>query len=81
MTETTRPPLQRVAVLIPTYNERDTLPLAVRGVRAAVPDADVVVEATWRDVKPEIELRVPGFAPISRTASDSREEFNLSDPP
>ena len=43
MTETTRPPLQRVAVLIPTYNERDTLPLAVQGVRAAVPEADVVV--------------------------------------
>ncbi len=43
MPETTRPPLRRVAVLIPTYNERDTLPEAVRGVRAAVPDADVVV--------------------------------------
>ncbi len=41
--ETTRAPLRRVAVLIPTYNERDTLPDAVRGVRTAVPDADVVV--------------------------------------
>jgi dolichol-phosphate mannosyltransferase len=41
--ETPRPPLRRVAVLIPTYNERDTLPTAVHGVRTAVPDADVVV--------------------------------------
>jgi dolichol-phosphate mannosyltransferase len=41
--ETTRPPLRRVAVLIPTYNERATLPEAVRGVRAVVPEADVVV--------------------------------------
>lgn len=43
MPETTRPLLRRVAVLIPTYNERDTLPEAVRGVRATVPSADVVV--------------------------------------
>ncbi len=43
MPETTRPPLRRVAVLIPTYNERATLPEAVRGVRAVVPEADVVV--------------------------------------
>ncbi len=43
MPENPRPPLRRVAVLIPTYNERETLPDAVRGVRAAVPDADVVV--------------------------------------
>jgi dolichol-phosphate mannosyltransferase len=41
--DTTRPPLERVAVLIPTYNERENLPLAVRGVRSAVPTADVVV--------------------------------------
>ena len=39
----------------------------------------VVVEATWRETKPEIELRVPGFDPVVRTASGSREEFNLSD--
>ncbi len=43
MPDTPRPPLRRVAVLIPTYNERETLPVAVRGVRAAVPGADVVV--------------------------------------
>jgi dolichol-phosphate mannosyltransferase len=41
--ESPRPPLRRVAVLIPTYNERDTLPLTVSGVRRVVPDADVVV--------------------------------------
>ena len=43
MPDQDRPPLRRVAVLIPTYNERETLPIAVRGVRAAVPEADVVV--------------------------------------
>ena len=39
----TRPPIERVAVLIPTYNERENLPGLVRRVRAAVPAADVVV--------------------------------------
>ncbi|NHA68329.1 polyprenol monophosphomannose synthase [Phycicoccus flavus] len=43
MPEPDRAPIQRVAVLIPTYNERETLPVAVRGVRAALPEADVVV--------------------------------------
>jgi dolichol-phosphate mannosyltransferase len=43
LTETARPPLERVAVLIPTYNERDTLPVIVRRVRQVVPDVDVVV--------------------------------------
>lgn len=43
MPDPDRPEIRRVAVLIPTYNERDTLPVAVRGVRAAVPTADVVV--------------------------------------
>jgi dolichol-phosphate mannosyltransferase len=43
LTETAWPPLRRVAVLIPTYNERDTLPTIVRRVRALVPDVDVVV--------------------------------------
>ena len=38
-----RPPIERVAVLIPTYNERDNLPLIVERTRAAVPSADVVV--------------------------------------
>jgi dolichol-phosphate mannosyltransferase len=41
--EPSRPPLRRVAVLLPTYNERDSLPHVVRGVRRLVPDADVVV--------------------------------------
>lgn len=33
----------RVLVCIPTYNERENLPLIVRRIRAAVPTADVVV--------------------------------------
>jgi dolichol-phosphate mannosyltransferase len=43
LTETARPPLRRVAVLIPTYNERETLPVIVHRVREVVPDVDVVV--------------------------------------
>lgn len=43
MTETARPPLRRVAVLIPTYNERDTLPVVVHRVREELPSVDVVV--------------------------------------
>lgn len=43
MTEPERPPLRRVAVLIPTYNERDTLPVVVERVRREVPEVDVVV--------------------------------------
>ena len=38
-----RPPIERVVVLIPTYNERDNLPLVVDRVRASVPAADVLV--------------------------------------
>ena len=38
-----RGPLRRVAVLIPTYNERETLPLIVERVRAATPEVDIVV--------------------------------------
>lgn len=40
---TPRPPLRRVAVLIPTYNERENLPRVVERVRASTPDVDVVV--------------------------------------
>lgn len=36
-------PLGRVVVVIPTYNERLNLPLIVQRVRAATPDADVLV--------------------------------------
>ena len=38
-----RAPLTRVAVLIPTYNERDNLPRIVERVRACVPEVDVLV--------------------------------------
>ncbi|GAA2743452.1 polyprenol monophosphomannose synthase [Terrabacter aerolatus] len=38
-----REPVTRVAVLIPTYNERDNLPGIVARVRASVPTADVFV--------------------------------------
>ena len=40
---TDRPALRRVAVLIPTYNERLNLPRIVARVRAATPQVDVVV--------------------------------------
>jgi dolichol-phosphate mannosyltransferase len=38
-----RPPIGTVVVLIPTYNERENLPLIVSRLRAAVPEADVLV--------------------------------------
>lgn len=43
MTATEREPVTRVAVLIPTYNERANLPTIVARVRESVPDADVLV--------------------------------------
>ena len=43
MTTTQRELVTRVAVLIPTYNERDNLPGIVTRVRASVPTADVFV--------------------------------------
>ncbi len=43
MTTTKREPVTRVAVLIPTYDERENLPGIVERVRASLPDADVVV--------------------------------------
>lgn len=43
MTTTKREPVTRLAVLIPTYNERETLPGVVARVRSSVPTADVVV--------------------------------------
>jgi dolichol-phosphate mannosyltransferase len=45
LTETDRPraPLGRVAVIIPTYNERENLDSIAARVRIAVPEADVLV--------------------------------------
>ncbi|GAA5034495.1 polyprenol monophosphomannose synthase [Terrabacter aeriphilus] len=43
MTTTQREPVTRVAVLIPTYDERENLPGIVARVRASVPTADVIV--------------------------------------
>jgi dolichol-phosphate mannosyltransferase len=43
MTTTQREPVTRVAVLIPTYNERDNLPGIVARVRASAPGVDVIV--------------------------------------
>ncbi|GAB3070806.1 polyprenol monophosphomannose synthase [Intrasporangium mesophilum] len=43
MTTTKHEPVTRVAVLIPTYNERENLPGIVARVRASVPAADVFV--------------------------------------
>jgi dolichol-phosphate mannosyltransferase len=39
----TRPTLQRVAVLVPTYNERDTLPVLLGRLREVAPHVDVLV--------------------------------------
>jgi len=38
-----RPPIGKMVVLIPTYNERENLPLIVARLRGAVPEADVLV--------------------------------------
>lgn len=38
-----RPPIDRVVVLIPTYNERENLPRIVERVRRAVPEVDICV--------------------------------------
>jgi len=43
MTSTAREPIRTVAVLIPTFNERENLTRIVSRVRTAVPDVDVVV--------------------------------------
>ncbi|OFE17322.1 dolichol-phosphate mannosyltransferase [Humibacillus sp. DSM 29435] len=43
MTKTTREPVGKAIVLIPTYNERENLPLIVGRLRSAVPAADVLV--------------------------------------
>lgn len=38
-----RSALSKLLVLVPTYNERENLPLIIRRIRASVPDADVLV--------------------------------------
>jgi dolichol-phosphate mannosyltransferase len=38
-----RPPIDRIVVLIPTYNERENLPMITARLRAAVPEADIFV--------------------------------------
>lgn len=43
MTDPDRGPLARVCVLVPTYNERENLRRIIARLRAAVPEADVVV--------------------------------------
>jgi dolichol-phosphate mannosyltransferase len=43
VTEASRGPIGRVAVIIPTYNEAENLEQILARVRAAVPDADVLV--------------------------------------
>jgi dolichol-phosphate mannosyltransferase len=39
----TRPPIGKIVVLIPTYNERENISLIVSRLRAAVPEVDVLV--------------------------------------
>jgi dolichol-phosphate mannosyltransferase len=41
--QASRPPIGRTVVLIPTYNERENVSLIVSRLRAAVPEADVVI--------------------------------------
>lgn len=41
--EADRAPIERVLVLVPTYDERENLPLIVERIRTAVPDADILV--------------------------------------
>ncbi|GAB77168.1 dolichol-phosphate mannosyltransferase [Austwickia chelonae] len=41
--ERMRPPLEKVVVLIPTYNERENLPVIAKRVREAVPECDILV--------------------------------------
>jgi glycosyltransferase involved in cell wall biosynthesis len=43
VSDTSERPLGRILVCIPTYDERETLPRTVRRLRAAVPEADVLV--------------------------------------
>ncbi len=43
MTTTPRPPVERLCVCVPTYNEVGNLEMIVRRIRAAVPTADVLV--------------------------------------
>lgn len=40
---TARGPIDRAVVLIPTYNERENLPLIVERVRSSVPEVDILV--------------------------------------
>lgn len=41
--DTPRPPLERVVILVPTYNERDNLPRTLERIRRSVPTADVLI--------------------------------------
>jgi dolichol-phosphate mannosyltransferase len=38
-----RPPIDRIVVLIPTYNERENISLIVSRLRVAVPEADILI--------------------------------------
>ncbi|MGL5865692.1 MAG: polyprenol monophosphomannose synthase [Dermatophilaceae bacterium] len=75
MSTFTRPPLTRIVVLIPTYNERDTVTNTVRGVRTTVPDADVAViddaspDGTG-DVADALAAADPSVHVIHRTGKD-----------
>ena len=41
----------------------------------------VIVEGKWRGVRPQIDVRLPGFRPQQRTAASGRETFSLSPTP
>ena len=75
MSDPDRGPLDRICVLVPTYNERDNLERIVARLRAAVPEADVVV---LDDNSPDgtgavadgLAAADPGVRVIHRTAKE-----------
>ena len=69
-------------------------PVSVRVLRSNIPGQSaqaapggasvsprVLVEGAWRGAMPQLELRLPGFAPQQRAATAAREEFSLSAAP
>ena len=75
MSDTDRGPLQRVLVLVPTYNERENVRRILARVRASVPEADVLVlddnspDGTGR-VADELAAADPGVHVLHRAGKE-----------